>query len=136
MADLISPKDWARAQVQLWISLFRYYPLASIWTKLYQVETSHALLFSALCTPAAIAQSFHQTNPLDTMSDSNSDSDSDIDVEGLIAPIQQHDIRRIVAGQVVSDLASSVKELVDNALDADATGINSKNNIWWYFYER
>ena len=63
------------------------------------------------------------------MSDSNSDSDSDIDVEGLIAPIQQNDIRRIVAGQVVSDLASSVKELVDNALDADATGINSKNNF-------
>uniref|UniRef100_A0A7S3PWP4 DNA mismatch repair protein S5 domain-containing protein n=1 Tax=Chaetoceros debilis TaxID=122233 RepID=A0A7S3PWP4_9STRA len=58
------------------------------------------------------------------MSNSDSDSDSDIDAEGLIAPIQQHDIRRIVAGQVVSDLASSVKELVDNALDADATGIN------------
>jgi hypothetical protein len=34
-------------------------------------------------------------------------------------------IHRMVAGQAVADLASAVKELVDNALDAGATRINS-----------
>jgi DNA mismatch repair enzyme (predicted ATPase) len=43
-----------------------------------------------------------------------------------IAPIQAKDVRRIVAGQVISDLASSVKELVDNALDSGAKSITSE----------
>lgn len=34
--------------------------------------------------------------------------------------------QRIVAGQSVTDLASAVKELVDNSLDAKSTNINSK----------
>jgi len=59
------------------------------------------------------------------MSDSE-DSDSSVDEAGLIVPIQQHDVRRIVAGQVISDLASTVKELVDNALDSGAKSINSE----------
>jgi len=59
------------------------------------------------------------------MSDSDSDSDDGVD-DGLCAiiPIQQQDVHRIVAGQVILDMASAVKELVDNALDAGASSIN------------
>jgi hypothetical protein len=61
-------------------------------------------------------------------SDSDSDSDSDTcdDGKGIIVPIQQHDVQRIVAGQVISDLASTVKELVDNALDSGSKSVNSE----------
>jgi DNA mismatch repair ATPase MutL len=61
------------------------------------------------------------------MSDSDSDSDDSIvDGVGAIVPIQQQDVHRIVSGQVISDMSSAVKELVDNALDAGASCINSK----------
>jgi DNA mismatch repair protein PMS2 len=62
------------------------------------------------------------------MSDSESDDydDDDIDSQGLIVPIQGKDVQRIVAGQVILDLSSAVKELVDNSLDAGAKSINSK----------
>ncbi len=59
----------------------------------------------------------------------SSDSDSDesiVDAAGAILPIQQQDVHKIVSGQVISDMASAVKELVDNSLDAGATSINSK----------
>lgn len=46
--------------------------------------------------------------------------------EGLIAPMDTGSIQRIVAGQAVTDLASAVKELVDNSLDAGAKTINSE----------
>jgi DNA mismatch repair protein PMS2 len=60
------------------------------------------------------------------MSDSESDDydDDDIDSQGLIVPIQAKDVQRIVAGQVILDLSSAVKELVDNSLDAGAKSIN------------
>jgi len=41
-----------------------------------------------------------------------------------IRPIPADSVRQIVAGQVIFDLASAVKELIDNALDAQSTCIN------------
>ena len=58
--------------------------------------------------------------------DSDSDSDTCDDGKGIIVPIQQQDVQRIVAGQVISDLASTVKELVDNALDSGSKSVNSE----------
>ena len=64
--------------------------------------------------------------------DSDSDSDSEDDDElldpadGIIVPIAEDTVERIVAGQAVSDLASAVKELIDNSLDAGATTIQIK----------
>ena len=55
---------------------------------------------------------------------SNNNSIKSNTSSSVIIPIAQSDIRRIVAGQAVSDIASAVKELVDNALDAGATSIN------------
>jgi DNA mismatch repair protein PMS2 len=46
-----------------------------------------------------------------------------------IRPIEAESVRRIVAGQAVTDLASAVKELVDNALDAGSKSINSKFKV-------
>jgi DNA mismatch repair protein PMS2 len=38
----------------------------------------------------------------------------------IIVPIKEADVRRIVSGQAITDLASAVKELIDNSLDAGA----------------
>jgi hypothetical protein len=43
-----------------------------------------------------------------------------------IQRLSQDTIRRISAEQAISDLASIVKELIDNALDAEATTVKSK----------
>mmetsp|Transcript_15549 Transcript_15549/g.29324 ORF Transcript_15549/g.29324 Transcript_15549/m.29324 type:complete len:928 (+) Transcript_15549:217-3000(+) len=53
------------------------------------------------------------------------ETESDIHTtsHGAIIPIESKDIRRMVAGQVIFDLASSVKELVDNAIDSGAKSI-------------
>lgn len=40
---------------------------------------------------------------------------------GLIKPIDASSVHRICSGQVILDLATAVKELVENALDAGAT---------------
>ena len=42
---------------------------------------------------------------------------------GTIKPIGKGDVHKICSGQVILDLATAVKELVENALDAGATNI-------------
>ena len=42
---------------------------------------------------------------------------------GKIVPIDKGVIHKICSGQVILDLATAVKELVENALDAGATNI-------------
>jgi len=42
-----------------------------------------------------------------------------------IAPIAPGDVRRIAGAQVVPDMRSAVKELIENALDAGATSIGA-----------
>lgn len=46
-----------------------------------------------------------------------------------IQPIGKESVQRIVAGQAILDLASCVKELVDNALDANSKSINGECSI-------
>ena len=41
-----------------------------------------------------------------------------------IQPIDKASIHRLTSGQVITDLATAVKELVDNALDANATTVD------------
>lgn len=42
---------------------------------------------------------------------------------GHIAPVPAAAVHRIASGQVILDLATAVKELLENALDAGATNI-------------
>lgn len=42
----------------------------------------------------------------------------------MIQPIDLNSVRQICCGQVVVNLATAVKELVENALDAKATTID------------
>lgn len=57
----------------------------------------------------------HEAQPSETAPPPHSD----------IQRLAQDTIRRISAEQAISDLSSIVKELVDNALDAEATTIKS-----------
>ena len=43
-----------------------------------------------------------------------------------IKPIDKASVHRICSGQVILDLATAVKELVENSLDAGATSIEIK----------
>lgn len=45
------------------------------------------------------------------------------DENGRIQQISSSSIHRICSGQVILDLATAVKELVENALDAGATNV-------------
>lgn len=42
-----------------------------------------------------------------------------------ISAIDSHSVHRITSGQVVIDLQTAVKELVENSLDADSTSIGT-----------
>ena len=42
---------------------------------------------------------------------------------GVIKPIDKAAVHRICSGQVILDLATGVKELLENAIDAGATSI-------------
>lgn len=46
---------------------------------------------------------------------------------GVIKPIDKAAVHRICSGQVILDLATGVKELIENALDAGATSIEVGN---------
>lgn len=59
-----------------------------------------------------------------------SDSYEDHPPPAEIRPIEEESVRRIVAGQAVTDLASAVKELVDNSLDANSQSINSESRTF------
>lgn len=49
---------------------------------------------------------------------------------GAIRPIDRRSVHRICSGQVVLNLGTAVKELVENSLDAGATNIgNSSSNL-------
>jgi len=41
----------------------------------------------------------------------------------MIQPIDNNSVRQICCGQVIVDLVTAVKELVENSLDAKATSI-------------
>ncbi len=47
-----------------------------------------------------------------------------------IKAIDREAVHRICSGQVILDLATAVKELVENALDAGATAIEARARGW------
>lgn len=47
-----------------------------------------------------------------------------------IRPIDATSVHRICSGQVILDLATAVKELIENALDAGATSIEVSGRLW------
>lgn len=55
----------------------------------------------------------------------------------MIQAIDCESIKRICSGQVVVDLATAVKEMVENSLDSGATSVEIKVLYWQvvhYFY--
>jgi hypothetical protein len=72
------------------------------------------------CTPLLTAHDQDAIIPKHGMShDAATSSESD----GAIRPIDSQSIHRITSGQVVIDLQTAAKELVENSLDAGATNI-------------
>ena len=58
-----------------------------------------------------------------------SQSQSQLPETSEIKRLDDNTIRRITAEQAISDLSSIVKELIDNALDAESTTIKSKLSL-------
>jgi len=51
-----------------------------------------------------------------------------------IKAIDSNSIHRITSGQVVIDLQTAVKELVENSLDAGATSVGVSVSAWFLFF--
>nr|DBA11357.1 TPA_inf: PMS1 [Pseudozyma hubeiensis] len=62
------------------------------------------------------------STPTDVQEASSNDRDA-ASGSSVIRAIPSHDVHRITSGQVVLDLQTAVKELIENALDASATNI-------------
>jgi hypothetical protein len=45
---------------------------------------------------------------------------------GAVSAIDKSSVHKICSGQVILDLATSVKEVVENALDANATSVEAR----------
>ena len=67
---------------------------------------------AAAAAPSACSQKPQEPPPLPETSE--------------IQRLDEHTVRRITAEQAISDLTSIVKELLDNALDAESTTIKSE----------
>jgi DNA mismatch repair protein PMS2 len=66
--------------------------------------------------------------PLITQADSTSNVTVDQSAQSIKA-LDKTSVHRITSGQVVVDLQTAVKELVENSLDAGATSIGKRINI-------
>ena len=74
--------------------------------------TAAAAAAAAAAAPSACSQKPQEPPPLPETSE--------------IQRLDEHTVRRITAEQAISDLTSIVKELLDNALDAESTTIKSE----------
>jgi len=58
---------------------------------------------------------------------------NDAKLTASIRAIDSHSVHRITSGQVVFDLQTAVKELVENSLDAGATNIGPSSQLACYY---
>ena len=83
----------------------------------------YAPIHDRRCLQTAVLHVYHLTSsPFIAMSES---ADASSGSKKAIKPIDSHSVHRITSGQVVIDLQTAAKELVENALDAGATNIGS-----------